>query len=256
MIYRLCFLRTLLCLFVVLTPVWSWAELSETVDIKAVEILNQMNDYLSSLQTIGFVAIESEEEVSDDGQKLMFENAIRFEMARPNRFYVRSQNGERDLEMFYDNSTFTIYNNNLNFYSTTNAPPTINETFTKLDTELNIQIVARDILRDDSSKFLLASINAGFVVGDALAAGALCTHLAFRLTDTDMQIWIKKGEQPLPMKYVVTSRWITGAPQYTVSFFDWVASEYIKNEHFIFKAPKDAKEISFMAVAAQKEVSK
>jgi hypothetical protein len=60
-----------------------------------------------------------------------------------------------------------------------------------------------------------------------------------------MQIWITKGKQSLPKKYVVTSRWITGAPQYAVSFFDWVFQDDIDNGVFVFKAPQDAHEIPF-----------
>jgi hypothetical protein len=254
-IRRIRLFRTILCLFIVLSPVWSRAELTESVDSEALEILKRMNDYLLSLPVVGFRAIENEEEVFDDGQKIMFSREIRFKMARPNKFHIQLHNGESELEMFYDSSSFTIFRKDLNFFATTNAPQTITEVFAKLDNKLNIQIVARDILRDDSNKFLLASIRSGFVVGDALVNGVLCTHLAFRLTDTDMQLWIAKGQQALPMKYVVTSRWITGAPQYAVTFFDWVFQGDIDNAVFVFKAPQDAKEIPFAKTTPQQEVN-
>lgn len=245
----------ILGLLMVLSPVWSRAELTESVDSEALEILKRMNDYLLSQQVVSFRAIEDEEEVFDDGQKIIFSEEIRFTMARPNKFHVQRHNGENELEMFYDSSSFTIFRKDLNFFAKINAPPTITEVFAKLDNKLNIQIVARDILRDDSIKFLLASIRSGFVVGDALVHGVLSTHLAFRLTDTDMQIWVTKGQQTLPIKYVVTSRWITGAPQYTVTFFDWVVQNEIDNAVFIFKAPPDAKEIPFAEVTPRKEVN-
>lgn len=250
---------TILCLFIglfiVLGPVRSQAELTESVDSKAFKILKRMNDYLLSQPVVGFRAIENEEEVFDDGQKVMFSKEIRFKMARPNKFHVQRNNGESELEMFYDSSSFTIFRKDLNFFATVPAPPTITEVFAKLDNKLNIQIVARDILRDDSYGFLLASISSGFVVGDALVHGVLCTHLAFRATDTDMQIWITKGKKALPMKYVITSRWITGAPQYAVTFFDWVVQDDIDNAVFVFNAPQDAKKIPFMEVPPQKEVN-
>ncbi len=252
---RIRLFRTILCLFIVLSPVWSRAELTVSVDSEALVILKRMNDYLLSQQVVGFRAIENEEVVFDDGYKVMFSEEIRFKMARPNKFHVQRHSGESEVEMFYDSSSFTIFRKDLNWFATTNAPPTITEVFAKLDNKLNIQIVARDILRDDSSKFLLASISSGFVVGDALVHGVLSTHLAFRATDTDMQIWITKGQQALPMKYVVTSRWITGAPQYAVTFFDWVFQDDIDNAVFVFKAPQDAKEIPFAQFTPRKEVN-
>lgn len=245
----------LLCLFIVLSPVWSRAELTESVDSEALEILKQMNDYLLSLPIVGFRAIENEDEVFDDGQKVMFSKEIRFKMVRPNKFYVQRNNGESELEMFYDSASFTIFRKDLNFFATIPAPPTITEVFAELENKRNIQIVAQDLLRDDSYDFLLASVSSGFIVGDALVHGVLCTHLAFRSTDTDIQIWITKGQQALPMKYVITSRWTTGAPQYAVTFFDWVVQGDIDKAVFVFKAPQDAKEIPFSETPPRQEVN-
>lgn len=245
MISRMCLFLTILCLFVVFSPAWSQAELNKAIDSEALEILKGMNDYLLSQQIVGFQAFENEEVVLDDGQKIMASREIRFQMARPNKFHAKVKDGVNELGMFNDGSSFTLFRRDLNFFATTNTPPALPEVFAKLEEKLNIQVVAQDILRDDSYKFLLSLINSGFVVGDALVNGVLCTQLAFRLTDTDMQIWITKGQQALPMKYVVTSRWITGAPQYTITFLDWTSQDNIDNAVFVFKAPKDAKEIPF-----------
>ena len=255
MTYRIGFTQTILCLFILLSPLWSRAELTPSVDSEALEILKKMNDYLLSQQVVTFRAIENEEEVLNNGQKIMDSKEIRFEMARPNKFHVQRQDAEGELEMFYDGTSFTLFQKNLNFFATIPAPSTITGVFVELENKRNIHIVARDLLRDDSNSFLLASTSSGFVVGDALVDGVLCTQLAFRSADTDMQVWITKDKQPLPKKYVITSRWITGAPQYAVSFFDWVVQDRIDNGVFIFKAPQDAHEISFTETTPQQEAN-
>jgi len=252
---RIVFTQTVLCLFILLSPLWSRAELTPSVDSEALELLKQMNDYLLSQQAVAFRAIENEEEVLDNGQKIMFSKEIQFELERPNKFHVLLQDAESKLEMFYDGTSFTLFQKSLNFFTTVPAPSTITDVFVELDNKRNIQIVARDVLRDDSNAFLLAKISSGFVVGDALVDGVLCTQLAFRSADTDMQIWVTKGKQPLPKKYVITSRWITGAPQYTVTFFDWVLQDDIDNAVFIFKAPQDAHEIPFAETTPQQEAN-
>lgn len=252
---RIRFLGTILSMLIVFGPIWSQAEISESIESEALEILKSMNDYLLSQQAFGFRAIVIEEEVLDDGQKLMYSKEVQFKMVRPDRFHLQSNNGNTELEMFYGNSSFTIFRKNVNFFSTTKAPSTITEVFNHLEEKLNIQIIARDILRDNSSEFLLALMESGFVVGDALLHGVPCTHLAFRFKETDMQVWVTSGQQALPVKYVVTSRWITGAPQYSISFFDWLVQNDIDKEAFVFKAPKDAKEIPFQGVTPNKEVN-
>ena len=255
MTYRIRLFQTILCLFIVLSPLWIQAETIESVDSEAQGILKGMNDYLLSQQVVGFRAIENEEEVLDNGQKLMFSKEIRFQMARPDKFHIQLDSAESELEMFYDGSSFTIFHKKLNFFAKIAAPPTITGVFTELENKRNIQIVARDLLGDDSNKLLLASASSGFVVGDAIVHGVLCTHLAFRSADTDMQIWITKGKQSLPKKYVITSRWITGAPQYAVTFFDWVVQDDIDNAVFVFKAPQNAREIPFAETTPQQEAN-
>ena len=59
--------------------------------------------------------------------------------------------------------------------------------------------------------------------------GVVCDHLAFRNLDTDWQIWVESGERPLPRKYVITSKTVAAAPQYTLRLRDsasiWATSE-------------------------------
>ena len=176
-------------------------------------------------------------------------------MLRPNKFHVKRQDAEGELEMFYDGASFTLFRKNLNFFTTVPAPSTNTDVFIELENKRDIQIVARDLLRDDSYTFLLASTSSGFVVGDDLVDGSLCTQLAFRSADTDMQIWITKGAQALPRKYVITSRWITSAPQYEVRFSDWKVQDTIDSKTFMFRVPQDAHEIPFAETATELEAN-
>jgi hypothetical protein len=254
--YRRDFIQSVLCLFVILCPVWTQAEIINSIDNEALEVLKQMNDYLSSQQVVAFRAIQDDDEVLDNGQKIMSSKEITFKMKRPNKFHVQRHSAESGLEMFFDGTSFTLFRKDLNFFSTVPAPSTITEVFDELENKRNIQIVARDLLRDKSNAFLLASLSSGFIVGDALVDGVLCTQLAFRSADTDIQLWITKGKQPLPKKYVITSRWITGGPQYAIRFFDWEVKNPIDNAVFIFKAPQDAYEIPFTEIPPQQEANK
>lgn len=250
-----CVAQAVLCLFIFFSPLWGMAEPIGPVDQEALEILKKMNNELLSQQVVSFRAIENEEEVLDNGQKIMYSKEIHFEMMRPNKFHVRHHSVENKLEMFYDSASFTLFNKELNFFTTFAAPPTTSEVFVELSNKRNIEVVARDLLRDDSYDFLSTSINSGFVVGDAFVDGVLCTHLAFRLVDTDMQIWITQGEQPLPKKYVVTSRWMSAAPQYEVNFFDWAFQDTVDGSVFVFKAPQEAHEIPFVETISAQEAN-
>ena len=69
--YRMRFIQSILCLFILLSPLGMLAETTQAIDSEALEILKKMNDYLLSQQAVSFRAIENEDEVLDNGQKIM-----------------------------------------------------------------------------------------------------------------------------------------------------------------------------------------
>ena len=60
-------------------------------------------------------------------------------------------------------------------------------------------------------------------LGSGVIGGKECDHLAFRAKDTDWQIWIAQGEQPYPCRYVITSKGVDQAPQFTMEIREWKA---------------------------------
>ena len=59
----------------------------------------------------------------------------------------------------------------------------------------------------------------------------------------DWQLWVRTGGEPLPMKYVITSKWVTGAPQYSARFRDWNTKPEIGADRFVFTPPEGVKKL-------------
>jgi hypothetical protein len=74
-------------------------------------------------------------------------------------------------------------------------------------------------------------------IGQGVIDGVECEHLAFRGVDTDWQIWIESGARPVPRKYVITSKTVAGAPQYTLRIKDWKTDAAADADTFVFKPP-------------------
>ena len=72
------------------------------------------------------------------------------------------------------------------------------------------------------------------MIGKGVIDGVECDHLAFRNVETDWQIWIESGAKPIPRKYVITSKGIGEAPQYTLRIKDWKTD--VAADAFAFKA--------------------
>jgi len=73
--------------------------------------------------------------------------------------------------------------------------------------------------------------------------GVECDHLAFRTQEVDWQIWIAQGDRPYPCRYVITSKKVTGWPQYTVDLRAWKTGAEVASADFSFKAPLGAKQL-------------
>ena len=73
-------------------------------------------------------------------------------------------------------------------------------------------------------------------------------HLSFRTAQVDWQIWVKDGAEPLPLKYVITTKWLTGAPQYSVTLSNWNTKPAMAADRFKLVAPAGARNLQTLVV--------
>jgi hypothetical protein len=84
-------------------------------------------------------------------------------------------------------------------------------------------------------------------LGESTLNGVECDEFAFRFPDTDLQIWIKAGDQPLPQRVVITYRDSPGQPQYKAQFSNWDLSSVLPDKLFKFVPPEGSRQIIFAA---------
>jgi hypothetical protein len=96
---------------------------------------------------------------------------------------------------------------------------------------------------------MMASVLDGEHIGLGVVDGVECEHLAFRGPDTDWQIWIETGPKPVPHKYVITSKTLAGAPQYTLRIRDRKTDAFTDADTFVFKPPAGATKVDLDSVA-------
>ena len=81
-------------------------------------------------------------------------------------------------------------------------------------------------------------------IGRGVIDGGECEHLAFRNFDTDWQLWVEVGKQPIPRKLVITSKTLNNAPQYTLRVKSWKTGVEPASDAFVFAPPADAEKLS------------
>jgi hypothetical protein len=80
-------------------------------------------------------------------------------------------------------------------------------------------------------------------LGSGVIGGVECDHLAFRTKDVDWEIWIAQGDRPYPCRYVITSKQVTGWPQYSIQLRDWKSGDEVTADDFAFNNSTNAKKI-------------
>jgi len=60
-----------------------------------------------------------------------------------------------------------------------------------------------------------------------------------------VQLWIAKGDQPLPRRMVITYTRAEGQPQFRAQFSDWNLSPEVPDSLFAFTPPTGAVKIAF-----------
>lgn len=245
--WKLCFIMVAAFALAMVTglPTYSHGQ-SAKIDPKTDQLLRKMSNYLGGLQQFSVQTENTLEVVLRSGEKIQFDNPAEALIQRPNKLRANRKGDIVDQEFYYDGRTLTLYHKDRNYYATVEAPPTIDETIDFARESLDVYAPGGDLIYKNAYDILTEDVISGFYVGTSVVGGVKCHHLAFRGNEVDWQIWIEEGDKPLPKKFIVTSKWMTGAPQFTVVVKSWNLSPKLTEDMFTFVPPKDAQKIDFI----------
>lgn len=213
---------------------------ANAIDPEATRILQAMSAYLAKTQAFSVNADIDFEILVKDGQKLQLSSSANVIAQRPNQFYIQRQGMIADAAFIFDGETLTLHGRRNNVYAQLAAPGSIDDAIRQVELETGFPLPGADLLFADPYAVLSTGIESSTYIGIAYVNGVPCHHLAFREDQVDWQLWVQVGDQPLPMKYVITSKWQTGAPQYEMRLRDWNTNPQITPGQFSFSVPAEA----------------
>lgn len=213
------------------------------IDPDADALLRATTDQLQALKEFNVDYDTDHEVVQLDGEKIQYSASGRIAMSRSQGFHMTRQGPYADTEVSFDGKVVSLYGKRLNVYAQIESPASaIDEAVAEVRATTGLDAAGADFLSADPYAVLTEGVVSGSLVGTAFIGGVPCDHLAFRNNDVDWQLWISKGEQNLPLKYVITTKWVTGSPQYTLRFRNW-GTGGVGSKTFSFKPPADAKKV-------------
>jgi hypothetical protein len=212
-------------------------------EAEAKDLLKAMSDYLAAQKTISLAYDANFEVVTTDHQKLLLANSGTIDLSRPDKIRATRAAGFANLEMVFDGKTLSMLGKDANLYVQVEAPGTIEQLIDELRDKFQKPLPGADLLLPNVYDVLMADVTDVKDLGSGVIGGTECDHLAFRTKELDWQIWIAQGERPYPCRYVITSKQVDQAPQYSVQIKDWKTGDEVAPDDFSFKAPTDAKKM-------------
>jgi hypothetical protein len=220
----------------------------------AASILKAMTDYVASQKNISAAFDTDIEVITPELQKIQFTSSSQLSLSRPDKLRVSRTGGYADVDLIFDGKTATLLGKDLNAFAQVEAPGSTDQLIDKLRSDLSIEAPGADLLLSGAYDEMMKDVLDAKHIGRGVIGGVECEHLAFRNPDTDWQIWIEVGPKPIPRKYVITSKAVTGAPQYTLLIRDWQTDTQIASDTYTFKAPAGAKKIDVKDLSEIDEV--
>jgi hypothetical protein len=206
-------------------------------------LLKAMSDYMASQTTLSFKYDSDLEVVTSDLQKLKYASSGTVSLTRPDKIRVTRTGGFADVEMVFDGKQLTVLGKNLNRYAQVDAPGTIDQLIDHLRVNLGVEAPGADLLLSNVHDQLMDAVTDVKDLGSGVIGGVECYHLAFRTASVDWEIWIALGEDPFPLRYVVTSKLVAQAPEYRVQISDWKTGEEVTAGDFSFASPEGAEKV-------------
>ena len=221
---------------------------AQVISPEAQAVLDRMTAFLKAQNSFSIDSQSTRDDVVAFGYKIQDNEHATLTAQRTNKLRVEVSGDDRNRLFIYDGATLTMYAPDDEAYTQVKAPDTIGKLVDRL-LGAGIEMPMIDMLYQIYDGSLTEAVRGGVLVGDSNIDGSDCDHLAFRQGNIDWQLWVEKGDKPLPRRLLVTTRYEVGEPQFQVTM-RWNLKPKIDASTFVFTPPKGVNKIPIVDPAA------
>jgi len=221
---------------------------ADDVSEEADSILRSMSNYLGSLKSFSYDFDVDSEVILSTGEKLQISASGTTKVRRPDGIYFFLHSGNGSGEIYFDGKSINLYGKGQNTFYRMESVGTIDDAIDNWRFEVGVAAAGADLLFADPYEILIDGVESAEYMGTGVVGGIEGHHLAFRQQDVDWQIWIQTGETPLPLKYIITTKWMTSAPQFSLRLRNWNVDPDFGNEIFHFTPPAGATRVEDISI--------
>jgi hypothetical protein len=212
------------------------------IEPRATDALIDMGEDLLAMQDFAVRMDATRDQIMDSGQKIQFAGTVIYRVSRPNGLRLDVLTDTGGHQIYYNGKTLTLYTPGKEYYAQVDAKPTIRETIEWMEDTYGIETPLADLFDWGTDRAPFDEIEYAFLVGNSRVNGVLTQHYAFRMKDTDLEVWLETGDRRLPLKFVVTDRTDDSMPQFEATL-TWSTTERFDDYIFSYSPSADAQKI-------------
>jgi hypothetical protein len=210
-------------------------------------VLEMVANHLKAAKSFGVQAVTNFDVFLQSGHKLQLERQIDVVVERPDKLHAEATGDIAHRVVYYDGTSVTIHDVDLNVYARIKAPDTIDAMADMLHEKFDVTPALIDLLVSDPYAVFEAGTTFSKYIGLNRVDGELCHHLLLSNAEIDYQIWVADGPEPLIRKIVIDYVDEPGVPQFTARFTEWDIGVETSSATFEFVPPEGADEIDILA---------
>jgi len=210
--------------------------------------LLEMAGYLGGLEKFSVDMHANYDVLQDNGQMIEFGEVRKISVKRPDQARIEqvASDGNRDLVVF-DGKDMSVYSTDSAVFAQVAQPADLDTAVMYLLEGLKLRLPLAPLLLTNFRQILESRVVEAEFVETTDMFGQSADHIAARTDAMEFQVWIADGEQPWPLRIVMTYNQLEGWPQFRANLSNWDASPKFDQTQFVFKPARDAKRIPFAA---------
>ena len=215
-------------------------------------LLLKMADVLGKTQRLSVTVHTSYDTVQASGQKVEWNEVRTLSLKRPDRLRMETEksNGVRTLVVF-DGKAVTAFDEAGRAYAQASQPGGVDETLVYFVRDLGMRMPLAVLFLSRAASALERRVRAVEYVERTGILGAPAHHVIGRTDTVNFQVWIRDGEQPLPLRIVLTYPGTPGQPEFRAQFSAWNLAPETADALFTFTPPANSSRIPFLAALPQ-----
>jgi hypothetical protein len=189
------------------------------------------------------------DDVEDGDLKLETIWRARYDFVKPDKLFIEWRSDRLVRQLYFDGKTTTLIAPRLGYYASVQQPGTVADMLTSAARDYGVILPLPDLFLWAVKGAEPIDIQQAMVIGYARIAGVDTDQYVFRQRDADWQVWIERGDHPLPRKIVINARDDPAKPKFS-ALLQWNLNPEFPADQFSFKAPPGSASVGFVKLNA------